>query len=454
MELPDPLGLGVDIGHGRVMALLDEPDAIRRALDRFGFGADAAQLAAAQKRGWGTTVDDLFRPAAAGPDTVAPTLPLVVRPEKGASKDDKKKAALERKAQQLQLGIWWLERMVSTDHGLTERMTWFWHGHFATSLQKVRSASLMLAQNETLRADALTTFDKLAHAMIVDPAMLVWLDGNANKVGAANENLAREFMELFSLGHGGYSEDDVREAARALTGWTVKRAVGKARFVPRRHDDTSKTILGTTADFDADSFVELVRKQSSSPSFVISRVWARLVGSFELSTAVNDRLVAAYGPTGDITAMLRAVLAEDAFRDRQAGLVKQPVEWLAGLMRALGVRPSALDPKEKRELAVGLRGMGQVPFLPPSVGGWPAGGAWLTTSAALARLHTAKLVAGKADLNELTAASRLNRIAGAGQLLGVGTWTTRTRNALASAAGDPVALVAAAAGSPEYVVSG
>ena len=344
--------------------------------------------------------------------------------------------------------------MVSADHGLTERMTWFWHGHFATSVQKVKSASLMLVQNQTLRADALTTFDKLAHALIIDPAMLVWLDGNDNMVGAANENLAREFMELFSLGHGAYSEDDVREAARALTGWTVKRATGKARFVPRRHDDTSKTILGETADFDADSFVDLARSQSASPAFVISRVWARLVGPLQLTTAVDDRLVAAYGSSGDITALLRAVLAEDAFRDRQAGLVKQPVEWLAGLMRALGVRPSALDPKEQRELAVGLRGMGQVPFLPPSVGGWPAGGAWLTTSAALARLHTAKLVASKADLRTLTAASRLNRITAVGNLLGVGTWTTRTRNALAAAAGDPVALVVTAAGSPEYVVSG
>lgn len=452
--MPDPLGLTRGVGHGRLMALLDEPDAIRRVLDRFGFGADAATLASARHAGWKATVDSLFRPATAGPDSVAPTLPFIAHPKKDAAPADKKKAAQARRAQQLQLGVWWLERMVSADHGLTERMTWFWHGHFATSLQKVKSASMMLGQNEKLRTDALTTFDKLAHAMIVDPAMLVWLDGNDNVVGVANENLAREFMELFSLGHGAYSEDDVREAARALTGWAVKRATGKAKFVARRHDNSSKTILGSTADFDADGFVDLVRKQSASPAFIISRVWARLVGPLPLTTAVDDRLAAAYGREGDITALLRAVLAEDAFRDRQAGLVKQPVEWLVGLMRALGVRPSALDAKTKRELTVGLRGMGQVPFLPPSVGGWPAGGAWLTTSAALARLHTAKLVAGKADLKALTAASRLNRIAAAGELLGIGTWTTRTRNALAAAAGDPVALVVAAAGSPEYVVSG
>jgi uncharacterized protein (DUF1800 family) len=436
------------------MALLDEPDSIRRALDRFGFGADAAALSSARHAGWDATVAALFRPATRDADAVVPKLPFVARPKKGGSPADKKKAAMQRKAQQLQIVIWWLERMVSADHALTERMTWFWHGHFATSVQKAKSASTMLAQNSTLRTDSLTTFDKLAHAMIVDPAMLIWLDGNDNKVGAANENLAREFMELFSIGHGAFSEDDVREAARALTGWTVKRATGKARFVQRRHDDTSKTILGSTADFDADSFVDLVRKQSASPAFVISRVWARLVGPLPLTTAVDDRLVAAYGPSGDITALLRAILAEEAFRDREAGLVKQPVEWLAGLMRALAVRPSTLELKEQRELAVGLRGMGQVPFLPPSVGGWPAGGAWLTTSAALARLHTAKLVAGKADLTMLTAASRLNRITAVGQLLGVGTWTTRTRNALAAAAGDPVALVVAAAGSPEYVVSG
>jgi uncharacterized protein (DUF1800 family) len=435
------------------MALLDESDAIRRALDRFGFGGDAAALAAARHAGWDATVDALFRPAVDAPGSPPPTLPFIDKPRKDGDPAAKKKAAAARKAQQLRLSMWWLDRMVSAEPGLTERMTWFWHGHFATSLQKVKSASMMLAQNQTLRADALTTFAKLAHAMIVDPAMLVWLDGNDNEVGAANENLAREFMELFSLGHGGYTEDDVRQAARALTGWTVKRATGKARFVPERHDDTDKTILGSTADFDAAGFVDLARLQAASPAFVISRVWARLVGPLPLTTAIDDRLVAAYGPTGDITALLRAVLAEDAFRDRQAGLVKQPVEWLAGLMRALGVRPSAFAAKEQRELAVGLRGMGQVPFLPPSVGGWPAGGAWLTTSSALARLHTAKLVAGKADLKALASASRLNRLTGVGELLGIGAPTTRTRNALAAAAGDPIALVVAAAGSPEYVVS-
>jgi uncharacterized protein (DUF1800 family) len=436
------------------MALLDESDAIRRVLDRFGFGADAAGLATARHAGWDATVDAVFRPVGTEAGSAPPKLPFVDKPKKDADPADKKKAAAARKAQQLQLVVWWLDRMVSAEPGLTERMTWFWHGHFATSLQKVKSASMMLTQNQTLRADALTTFEKLAHAMIVDPAMLVWLDGNDNEVGAANENLAREFMELFSLGHGGYSEDDVREAARALTGWTVKRATGKAKFVGKRHDDTDKTILGSTAEFDAAGFVDLVRLQSASPAFVISRVWARLVGPLPLTTAIDDRLVAAYGPTGDITALLRAVLAEDAFRDRQAGLVKQPVEWLVGLMRALDVRPSALNPKEQRELAVGLRGMGQVPFLPPSVGGWPAGGPWLTTSSALARLHTAKLVAGKANLTTLTSASRLNRLTAVTELLGIGTPTTRTRNALAAAAGDPVALVVAAAGSPEYVVSG
>ena len=283
--------------------------------------------------------------------------------------------------------------------------------------------------------------------MVVDPAMLVWLDGRGNKIGKPNENLAREFMELFTLGIGHYQEPDVAQAARALTGWTVSRQTGQVRFVPRRHDNGPKTILGKTADFDAKYFAQLALSQEASPPFVVGRLWLRLVSAAPPSQDAMGRLLAAYGDRGDIRATLRAIAAEPAFTDSASALVKQPAEWLAGLLRALGVRPSALDQKTLTRLVAGLRGMGQLPFRPPSVGGWPAGQSWLTTSAGVARLHVAQLVAMHAEvaLPKTTEAVRI--------LLGVDAWSDRTRSALAGLT-KPAQLVAVAACAPEYVVSG
>lgn len=192
--------------------------------------------------------------------------------QRKAKQEEKKAWRRQMRQQREQLVLWWLDRMVQADHQPRERMTWFWHGHFATSIRKVRMPSLMLRQNQTLRQLGLGLFPPLAQAMIIDPAMLVWLDGNDNTAKAPNENLSREFMELFTLGQGPYTEDDVKQAARALTGWKVNRTDGSAMLRPRLHDAGSKHILGHDADFDASSFVELVVSQPSCAAFVISRV--------------------------------------------------------------------------------------------------------------------------------------------------------------------------------------
>ena len=432
------------------MAVISERAAVRRLHDRLGFGPRPGDL----DRGFAETVTRLLKP---GPDTGAAATPIPQPgppPARGGKQDKtaKQPAGQQLQSQATQASLWWLDRMVAADVPSVERMTWFWHGHFATSEQKVRSPELMLAQNQTQRTLGLGSFTKLAQAMVVDPAMLLWLDGTSNKAGKPNENLAREFMELFTLGIGHYGENDVREAARALTGWTAKRDATTAQLVPKRHDHTSKQILGSTADFDAASFVDLVLGRPESAPFVAGRIWFRLVSATPPPADVLNRLVAAYGGNRDIRALLTAVTAEAAFRDSATSLVKQPVEWLAGLMRALGVRPGSLPDKEKTQLLAGLRGMGQVPFQPPSVGGWPAGGAWLTTSAGLARLHLAQLVAGHADLSAIERAP--DKPAAIGDALGVDAWSARTRDALAGVGPDVKQLSTVAACAPEYVVSG
>jgi uncharacterized protein (DUF1800 family) len=285
--------------------------------------------------------------------------------------------------------------------------------------------------------------------MIADPAMLVWLDGQKNTAKAANENLAREYMELFTLGVGQYSEQDVREAARALTGWKVNREAMTATVAPRQHDNGTKTVLGTTGPLDSKSLVDLLISRPASPRFLAQRMWARFVSRTPPAEDVLVRLVTAYGPNRDIHAVLGAIAAEPGFRDETSTIVKQPVEWAVGLMRAFKVRPSALPAADQTKLLGGLRGMGQVPFLPPSVGGWPAGPAWLTTAAGMSRLQLARLLTSNVDLSGLSG----DPVAGLGNLLGV-DWSDRTRAALTPLARQPKQLVAVAVCAPEYVVSG
>lgn len=434
------------------MVALSDRAALRRLLDRFGFGPGPGDVDAGVARGFAATAAALLNPA----QDPTPEPDLGPEPAKVAKGDTagRKALAQQLRHQELILTGWWLDRMVATTAPLTERLTWFWHGHFATSEQKVRSPRLMQRQNDTFRSLGVGQFATLAKAVMVDPAMLIWLDGERNKTGVANENLARESMELFMLGVDRYTETDVRAAARALTGWVVDRDTITARLVPRRHDDGSKTVLGTTGNLDADSFVDVVLGQPDSPKYVVGRIWSRLVrGTAPPAPDVLARLVAAYGPNRDVHATLQAITREPAFTDSAQTLVKQPVEWAVGLMRALRVRPAQLPPTAAAALLVGLRGMGQVPFLPPNVGGWPADSAWLTTSAGLARLRVAQLITAHADLSTVSGTSTANRCAAAQALLSVDQWSGRTTAALNQVADTPARLVAVAACAPEYVVS-
>ncbi len=453
------------------MAELEGAALVRRAYDRFGFGASAAHLAAGADdpdRAISTLLSSLT--AAPGSDggsdpgvaaTPAPDLQPSEQdaaadvPRKEQTPEQRKERQRARRQGQQQLTEWWLERMVRVEQPAPERLTWFWHGHFATSIQKVKSASLMLAQNATLRRLGGHTFRPLAQAMIIDPALLVWLDGNDNVKGSPNENLGREFLELFSLGHGHYNETDVRETARALTGWKINRKTGKVRLVAAQHDAAEKTIFARPGDYDAASFVDLACDKPDTATFVVGRLWFRLVSATALDAATTERLVSAYGKDGDVAAVLTAISREAAFRDSRTSLVKQPVEWTVGLLRATGVDPSTLEDGQRQRLLRMLRGMGQVPFRPPSVGGWPAGTSWLTTASALSRTQAAKLITTAARQHQTLgpAVSRKAVPDHVQRLLGLDALSARTRSAVAAVADSLPDAVAVAACSPEYVVS-
>jgi len=471
------------------MAQLTEAQAVRRAVDRLGFGEQASTLSDLQGQGW-KAVAALLAPTGADAGvaaTPAPTLKPEPKADKNADAEAKKARRLVRSSNRAAINRWWLTRMLVTRQPVSERLTWFWHGHFATSIGKVNSAQLMLQQNQTFRRLGRGSFTDLAHALIIDPALLIWLDGQKNTAKSANENLSREFMELFSLGHGNYSEGDVQQAARALTGWTINRheagagaGTVKAVFRPQRHDNFPKTVLGTTANLNASDFVDLVLKQPASAAFVASRLWARLVSHTPPNAATLAALVQAYGSDRRIDKLVAAMISSDAFTDTSASLVKEPVIWLVGLLRAARIDPKLLsqEPNGNKgqgnkgqgntsrtgkkmgaglgpamQLIAALKGMGQVPFLPPTVGGWPTGQGWLSTATMATRLTVARAVATASPLTKELTGSASARVTAVGTALGVDGWSQRSRDALTLAADQPVQLLSLAACSPEYIVS-
>jgi uncharacterized protein (DUF1800 family) len=427
-----------------------------RVLRRTGFGTTGAQVDAVAGQNWSKYVDAAL---AADPDadpgavaTPMPTPPALRGPGKGASVADRKEFNQQLAGQMTELSDWWVRRMVAVRQPIHEKLTLLWHNHFATSAQKVRSASDMAAQNRKLRSLSLGDFRTFAYAMLTDAAMMHWLDAQTSTAKAPNENLAREFMELFTLGHGnGYTEDDVRQGARALTGWVIRPATAQTTMVPRRHDQAAKTIFGVTRNFDAGGFCDAVLAQPKSPQYVAGRLWQQLASDTPPSSQALDRLVTAYGPGRNLRALTHAILTDDEFVGSRAAIVNTPVEWLVGVVRTLGVSVDA--PARLKMVNSTLHALGQRPFYPPDVGGWPHGRVWMSTASADIRMRAASQLARAADLSTVEDAAANDRIDAVGYLIGVGAWSDRTVKALEPLVSRPVQLVSAAVNTPEYLTS-
>jgi len=299
-----------------------------------------------------------------------------------ASEAERKQFLREQIEKSLELRAWWLREMLDTGSPLTERMTLFWHNHFVSAQQKVKSLALMARQNLLLRRHALGNFGELLHAVAKDPAMVVYLDNVSNKKGSPNENFAREVMELFTLGEGHYSEQDIKEAARAFTGWSLDRRTGEFRFYRFLHDDGEKTVLGRRGRFNGDEVLDILLAQPATAEFITHKLWREFV-SPEPDSLEVQRLAAVFRSSRyDIKALLRALFTSEAFYapPHRAVLVKSPVEFTVGTLRLFGIHPQDLRP-----LALATRQLGQDLFGPPNVKGWPGGEAWINSSTLLAR---------------------------------------------------------------------
>jgi uncharacterized protein (DUF1800 family) len=348
-------------------------------------------------------------------------------------------------AEQDALTSWWLDRMYLSDYPLTERMTWFWHGHWATALSKVLYAVPMQRQNNTLRTHALGNFEDMAKAMVVDGALNYWLDNEENYLTSPNENLARELMELMTLGVNKFTQDDVTSAARALTGYTTNIFTGAVGFNPTQHYSKPVSILGATREFNAESLVSLIVSKNENAKFITDRLWFRFVSG---TTKPPNTLVSSFS-SREIEPLVRALVASSAWTDSANSLAKAPVEWFIGACRALRVRPSHLNVSNTQWA---LSQMGQIPFNPPNVGGWPFGQAWLSGVSFQYRFELAQSAVAVGDLSPLSV-PKSRMVQACADWLGVAEWSRRTGSVLSSVTDSPSELALAALLSPEYAVS-
>ena len=280
---------------------------------------------------------------------------------------------------------WWLDRFLRGLAPLQENLTLFWHDHFATNSEKVGRPHFMRDQNQLFRALGAGRFGTLVAAVAKDPAMLVWLDGRDSVRGAPNENWARELLELFTVGIGNFTERDVRETARACTGWTLDYESGAVRFDPRRFDAGQKTLLGTTGNLGLEDAVWIAATHPVTARNMCGKLFAWFVADDPTDADLAPMLTAWEASGGTIRDVLRAMFLSPSFAPERAtrAHVKHPLAWAVGAARSLGATMSG------EQLGVLLAAQEMTPFLPPSVGGWPRGLAWVSPTSQMTRFNAA-----------------------------------------------------------------
>ena len=384
--------------------------AAQHLLNRAGFGGTPAQVRALVELGVEDAVDYLVdfkgEAAAATVDAHANDFRAnVMRPETPEERETLRRAraagdeetilrlqrerqARERddRAQLASMQRWWLARMIATGRPLEEKLTLFWHGHFATGYRTIENSWHMMRQNAMLRTHAAGNFADLVRGVIRDPAMLKYLDNDENRRRSPNENLARELMELFTLGEGnGYSEQDIKEGARALTGMTYRG--NEFYFNAQEHDSTPKTILGRTGNFSGDEFVSILLEQPACPRFIVSKLYRFFVNDAPTlpkdAGAAIERLAREFRARRyELRPILRLLFRSQHFYapENRLSVVKSPVQLVVQSIRSLGT-----PTREMSALVQAGDLMGQQLFQPPSVKGWDGGRSWINTATMFVR---------------------------------------------------------------------
>ncbi|HMT95992.1 MAG TPA: DUF1800 domain-containing protein [Ferruginibacter sp.] len=314
----------------------------------------------------------------------------VIRLEKKSpeNKAMKKKRRMENKEGIASLNLMWLDTMINSEAQLREKMSFFWHGHFAT---RVINSYFQQELLQIIRENALGNFGELLRAVSKSPTMLQFLNNQQNKKGHPNENFAREVMELFTMGRGHYTEDDIKEAARAFTGWGFNM---QGEFVFRRqvHDEGNKTVLGKSGPFDGDDILTILLNKKETAQFITRKIYRFLVNENIDESRVKSLADDFYQSGYEILPLLNAIFTSDWFYDEKniGSKIKSPIELLAGIRRYL---PMSLDNDEAQMLFQKV--LGQVLFYPPNVAGWPGGTSWIDSTSLMVRLQVPQVYSAK-----------------------------------------------------------
>jgi uncharacterized protein (DUF1800 family) len=369
-------------------------DDARHLLSRTSFGVTPAEVRALESLDYSVAVDRLLANPRREAMTPAPEWiglgPAEVQRRQQSAEAERKKGvdgknlSIVRPVQEQgrELRNWWVEEMIATDQPLVERMTLFWHGHFTSSLMKVRYPASLYRQNALFRREALGNYATLLKAVARDPAMLIYLDGRGSVARQPNENFARELLELFTLGEGHYSEADIKAAARAFTGWSIDRETGHFVDHAGQHDGGEKTFLGKAGRFGGEDILTILLAQPRTAELIVEKLWREFV-SLKPDPVEITRLAAGFRQGGyEMKPLMRAMFLSPAFRDpaNRGALIKSPVDLIVSTVHVLG-----LPVPEKTGLVRMLQGLGQMPFDPPNVKGWAGGESWISTYTLLLR---------------------------------------------------------------------
>ncbi len=346
---------------------------------RAAFGASWNEQQTALKDGPNKSIDRLLE-GRGGVDAFYKRIARLAEPLTGTADDQRLRA-------------WWLYVLMNSPHPLLEKMTIFWHNHFATSNAKVQNVGTMYRQNQLLRRHALGRFGPLLQEMSKDPAMLIWLDGVANKKGKPNENYARELMELFSLGVGNYTEQDIRQAARAFTGWGIRN--DQFHFEKDDHDNEPKTVFGKTGNLGGEEIVKLCLEKPVCAKFIVRKLIRYFISeTLQPEDALVEPLAMQLRNSDlDIKKLVAVILRSNLFFSPEAyrARVKSPVEFAVEIIHLLEGRADAI------QLAEILDPLSQRLFAPPSVKGWDGGPAWLNSTTLLLRHNLAMALTSTED---------------------------------------------------------
>ena len=365
------------------MSTAAELELMAHLMRRAGFGATRGELEARLAKGYEATVEELLQP---GDDS-----------ELEKDLVDRYYIEIDDMRQATAASGWWLYRMINSNSPLRERMTLFWHGLFATAYEKIMNGRATAAQIEMFRRQCLGDFRTMLLELSHDPAMILWLDNDTNHKDAPNENYGRELLELFSMGVGNYTEDDVKACTRAFTGWTIVNFIARYpwgafplefEYRPEDHDDDEKEFLGHTGRFDGEDIIDIIVQQPATARFLAGKLYNFFVSDDPPTEEAIRTLSDAYFQSNyDIRSVMRVLFNSEFFKQARFAKVKSPAELVAGVLRLVEdyqeVKPGLM------ELAMEAKYIGQELLNPPTVEGWHTGKEWIDSGSLVGRVNFA-----------------------------------------------------------------